>query len=303
MLLARARPGALWTCASCASSAPCLAGAALALRRRSARRLLPLPLHAHTQTASFGASARRTAAHAAASSTHYDILELGPAATPADIKRQFYALSKKHHPDHNPQDPSASTRFVAISEAYHVLSVPEKRTAYDAHLAHARGGSREHHHHAYPSGSHFGSRPASGLNKKRSTFRGPPPSFYKAGGYGRHGAKRAEYQHHQHEHPTPEHTAGSASYGGFGEGFGPGQARMGNDVPHFDDRKHKQTHDTVYEHISARRRRERDAEIPQELDRGGMLANFVMVSGVIGIAAAAANMFSNGSGGGKKPEA
>jgi hypothetical protein len=78
---------------------------------------------------------------------------------------------------------------------------------------------------------------------------------------------------------------------------------MGNDVPHFDDRKHKQTHDTVYEHISARRRRERDAEIPQELDRGGMLANFVMVSGVIGIAAAAANMFSNGSGGGKKPEA
>ena len=179
--------------------------------------------------------------------------------------------------------------------------MPEKRAAYDAQLPHARGDSRSHHSHA-PSGSHFGSRPASGLNKKRSTFRGPPPSFYKAGGYGRHGAKRAEYAHHQHEGPAAEQSAGPGSYGGFGEGFGPGHAHAGNDVPHFDDRKHKRTHDTVYEHISARRRRERDAEIPQELDRGGMLANFIVVSGVIGIAAAAANLFSNSSGGTKKAE-
>src|ERR1051325_1551533 len=48
---------------------------------------------------------------------HYEILQLSPTASSAEIKRQFYTLSKKHHPDRNPDDPTASTRFVAISEA------------------------------------------------------------------------------------------------------------------------------------------------------------------------------------------
>lgn len=185
-----------------------------------------------------------------------------------------------------------------------MLSIPEKRAQYDAHIGSPspRAHARTHDAHA-PSGSHFGSRPASGLNKKRSTFRGPPPSFYKAGGYGKHGAKRAEYAHHEHEGAAGDRSPGAESYGGFGEGFGPGQAETGNDVPHFDDRTHKRTHDTVYEHISARRRRERDAEIPKDFDRGGILANFLMVSGVVAIAAAAANMFSNGNEGGKKAQA
>ncbi|KAH8730196.1 hypothetical protein GQ44DRAFT_700990 [Phaeosphaeriaceae sp. PMI808] len=215
-------------------------------------------------------------------SNHYETLQLSSNAAPADIKRQFYTLSKQHHPDRNPDDPTASTRFVAISEAYHVLSVPEKRAKYDAQLNPSqRPGSA-----GYPQGSYssaaFGSRPANGLNKKRSTFRGPPPSFYKSGGYGRHGAKRAEYAHHN-PHPNGQE-APNESYGDFGGGFGPGQQKRGRQVPHFDDRKHKETHDNVYEHIWARRHKtERTVKVEKEYERGGMLPNFVMVSSVIAL--------------------
>ncbi|KAF1970477.1 DnaJ-domain-containing protein [Bimuria novae-zelandiae CBS 107.79] len=298
-LLPRRRTSALWICASClarTSDGP----SAIPLRRSAS------PFHS---------SATRPA-DAASSITHYDILELPPSASPAEIKRQFYTLSKKHHPDHNASDPDASTRFVAISEAYHTLSSPEKRAKYDAQISRSQGHSQGHSHghthwarsaHHAPSGSHFGSRPASGLNKKRSTFRGPPPSFYKAGGYGAHAGKRAEYAQHQHQHQHATRTedtagAGADSYGGFGEGYGPGQAGQGYGVPHFDDRRHKQMHDTVYEHISARRRRAREEEIPQEFDRGGMLANFLMVSGVVGIVAAATKLFSSSTEGNKKAE-
>jgi curved DNA-binding protein CbpA len=293
--LPRLHARALWICPSCLARTSRTQHTLPPLRRRSNRLRLPFSL----QTAAFHASSRRLGPEPP---THYQVLELAHDASAGAIKRQFYTLSKKHHPDHNASDPDASTRFVAISEAYHVLSVPEKRAQYDAQLSHAHSRSSRWGSHAsppqgsYSSASFAGSRPASGLNKKRSTFRGPPPSFYKAGGYGRHGAKRAEYAHHQHAgHQTEQNTSapGADSYGGFGEGFGPGQADQGNEVPHFDDRKHKQTHDTVYEHIYARKRRERDAEIPQEFDKGGMLANFIIVSGIVTIAAAATTMFSN----------
>lgn len=304
--LPRAQTRALWICASCLVRTARTTHPLPPLGRRSNCLRLPSGL----QTASFHASARRLAPEPL---THYQVLELKHDASAGDIKRQFYTLSKKHHPDHNASDPDASTRFVAISEAYHVLSVPEKRAQYDAQLSHAHSRSSRWGSHAsppqgsYSSASYAGSRPASGLNKKRSTFRGPPPSFYKAGGYGRHGAKRAEYAQHQHAgHQTEQNastSAGPGSDGAFGEGLGPGQAAYGNEVPHFDDRKHKQTHDTVYEHIYARKRRVRDAEIPQEFDRGGMLANFIIVSSVVAIAAAATQIFSNSTEGSKKANA
>ena len=220
------------------------------------------------------------------------------AATPAEIKRQFYTLSKKHHPDRNQDDPTASTRFVAISEAYHVLSVPEKRAQYDAQVHQSeRRGAGWGKSNGYPQGSYssasFGSRPASGLNKKRSTFRGPPPSFYKSGGYGRHGAKRAEYAHHD---PNAEGSqeAPNESYGDFGGGYGPGQQKQGHGVPHFDDRRHKETHDSINEHIYARRRRTaRTVRVEEEYDRAGILMNFVMVSGVIGLIGLSAKFFGD----------
>lgn len=234
---------------------------------------------------------------------HYEALQLSPTASAADIKRQFYTLSKQHHPDRNPNDPSASSRFVAISEAYHVLSVPEKRAQYDAQISQSQASrwgrdTSQHPQGSYSSASFAGSRPASGLSKRRGTFRGPPPSFYKSGGYGKHGAKRAEYAHHEHAGAKDAEDTAHESYGGFA-GFGPGQTRHGTHVPHFDDRRHKQTHDNVNEHIHARRKTRRAAEIP-ELDRRGMLVNFVLVAGAVGIIGYTAKVLSDYDANSKK---
>jgi curved DNA-binding protein CbpA len=230
---------------------------------------------------------------------HYETLHLTSSASASEIKRQFYTLSKKNHPDHNRNDPDASTRFVAISEAYHVLSVPEKRAQYDAQLESTQRQSRWGRSGSdAPQGSYssaaFGSRPASGLNKKRSTFRGPPPSFYKSGGYGKHGAKRAEYAYSDpHSQGANAKDAGQESYGDYG-GFGPGQQNQGNRVPHFNDRQHRETHENVIEHIWARRRKlRRGVKVEEEWEKGNMLVNFVVVSGVIAIAGLTVNIFGD----------
>lgn len=229
--------------------------------------------------------------------SHYETLQVTPTADVKEIKRQFYALSKKNHPDHNKDDPTASTRFVAISEAYHTLSVPEKRAQYDAQLHQAerrsgwgRGGGYGHPQGSYSSASYAGSRPATGLNKKRGTFRGPPPSFYNSGGYGRHEAKRAEYAHHNPnsagQEPDPE------SYGEQG-GYGPGQQRQGQKVPHFDDVRHKETHEQVHEHIQKGRQRSRLYRRDEEYARGDMLVNFLVVSGIVGVIGATVKIFED----------
>lgn len=278
-----ARTPQLWICHAC-----------LRLRRNLLQR--PASLQRPQRAALFHSTARRLGDSLP---NHYETLQLTTNATPADVKRQFYTLSKKHHPDRNPDDPTASTRFVAISEAYHILSVPEKRQQYDAHLQQSQARSSRWGRaggESYPQGSYssasFGSRPASGLNKKRSTFRGPPPSFYKAGGYGKHGAKRAEYAQ-ENAQGGGQGQAGQESYGEWG-GFGPGQQKHGNDVPHFDDRRHKETHDSINEHIRARRRRmQRTFRVEEDYDRGGMLMNFVLVSSVIGLIGITAKIFGD----------
>ncbi|KAF3344346.1 Beta-glucosidase B [Verticillium dahliae VDG2] len=60
---------------------------------------------------------------------HYATLKVAPNASPSEIKKSFYALSKAHHPDHNPNDPTATTKFHAISDAYATLGTPAKRAA------------------------------------------------------------------------------------------------------------------------------------------------------------------------------
>ena len=127
---------------------------------------------------------------------HYATLELPSSATAPEIKKQFYALSKKYHPDVN-HTPSASERFVKISEAYHILGSAEKKGKYDRDLSRAQGSTSGYAGNASGgsyssrgSGGPAGGRPASGLSKRRSQFRGPPPSFYAQGGYGTQGAKR-----------------------------------------------------------------------------------------------------------------
>ena len=68
---------------------------------------------------------------AAAKRDYYEILGVPRTATEKDVKGAYRKLARKHHPDVNPGDKAAETRFKEIGEAYSVLSDVEKRKKYD----------------------------------------------------------------------------------------------------------------------------------------------------------------------------
>lgn len=67
---------------------------------------------------------------------YYKVLGVDKNASQADIKKAFRKLARKHHPDLNPNDPSAKDKFQEINEANEVLSDPEKRKKYDEYGEH-----------------------------------------------------------------------------------------------------------------------------------------------------------------------
>src|ERR1700674_5083320 len=62
---------------------------------------------------------------------YYSTLGVAKTATEKEIKQAYRKLARKHHPDVNPGDKSAETRFKEINEAYEVLGDPAKREKYD----------------------------------------------------------------------------------------------------------------------------------------------------------------------------
>jgi curved DNA-binding protein len=62
---------------------------------------------------------------------YYKILGVDKTAGDAQIKKAYRKLAMKHHPDHAKGDKSSEEKFKKISEAYAVLSDPEKRKQYD----------------------------------------------------------------------------------------------------------------------------------------------------------------------------
>jgi DnaJ-class molecular chaperone len=62
---------------------------------------------------------------------YYSTLGVAKTATEKEIKQAFRKLARKHHPDVNPGDKAAESKFKEINEAYEVLGDPEKRKKYD----------------------------------------------------------------------------------------------------------------------------------------------------------------------------
>ena len=73
---------------------------------------------------------------------YYEVLGVDKNADDAALKKAYRALAKKNHPDVNPGDAEAEKKFKEASEAYAILSDPEKRRQYDqfGHAAFEQGG-------------------------------------------------------------------------------------------------------------------------------------------------------------------
>ena len=196
--------------------------------------------------------------------------------------RRYFALSKTHHPDHNPNDPTAARRFVRVSEAYVVLGSTEKRQRYDREqLRSPQSGPQSR-----PAGSHSstsgpaGGRSPSGLSRRRTHFKGPPPSFYRSGQWGAQREKRQRAA-----------AAGADTPGRTTREAASDEAAMDdNDVPHFDRAGHFRTQ----EEQDRRRQRRLAEEVAPSAPGIGSLANFLFVGGIITLAIALPSLFSAG---------
>jgi len=62
---------------------------------------------------------------------YYEVLGVQKNASDGEIKKAFRNLAKDNHPDKNPNDQAAETRFKEINEAYETLKDPQSRSTYD----------------------------------------------------------------------------------------------------------------------------------------------------------------------------
>ncbi len=62
---------------------------------------------------------------------YYDVLGVDKDAGEPEIKKAYRRVAMKYHPDRNPDDPDAENKFREATEAYDILTSPEKRRAYD----------------------------------------------------------------------------------------------------------------------------------------------------------------------------
>ena len=73
---------------------------------------------------------------------YYEVLGVSKSADDAELKKAYRKLAKKYHPDVNPGDKEAEAKFKEATEAYTILSDPEKKKMYDqfGHAAFEQGG-------------------------------------------------------------------------------------------------------------------------------------------------------------------
>ena len=89
---------------------------------------------------------------------YYGVLGISKTASEDDIKRAYRRLARKHHPDLNPGDKAAETKFKEINEANEVLGDPAKRRKYDE----LGSNWRQYENQGPPPGRGGGPRPGPG---------------------------------------------------------------------------------------------------------------------------------------------
>lgn len=217
--------------------------------------------------------------------SHYDTLGVPPNATKADLKKRFYVLSKETHPDvaANRGDPTAADRFSRVSEAYAVLGNEDKRKIYDRDVM--PRFTRRSQRSSGQSGSFAGSRPATGLSKRRGTFRGPPPSFYAD-----KNPSPEEQARREQEAYNAGATSGSQTYAGA---FDPSQyTSAGQWDPTFNPTPVYKTQ-TAEDHRRQHRRAAEMAAAQQFADEeSNFWVRFIIVTGVVTFAVGAASMIN-----------
>ncbi|GAB0133871.1 hypothetical protein EsDP_00002265 [Epichloe bromicola] len=223
-----------------------------------------------------------------ASKNHYERLNICHDASPSEIKKSFYSLSKSHHPDVNRSDPHAAQTFSLLSESYTVLSDPSRRAQYDRDTLRREPPRHGTSYHGSGPGPPGGRSP-SGLSRRRGSFRGPPPSFYRNGGWDAQGEKRRKAHEEsssstQSQSQSESQSESESRYGGMGPGSNPFGAtdRRHDSVPHFDRRGHTRTHRREDERRRWRRRRamgDDDVEFEPQTSLGG---HFLIVAGILG---------------------
>src|SRR3989338_10568494 len=75
----------------------------------------------------------------------YKILGVSQEASEDEIKKAYRQAALKYHPDRNPDDQASEDKFKEASEAYEVLSDPNKRQVYDQYGEAGLSGTGFHH--------------------------------------------------------------------------------------------------------------------------------------------------------------